>query len=78
MEFTIPGASPARRVEILLDGRAVAARSYARPGSYTLESEPVRAAGPGATVEIVADNAFSVAGDRRELSIIVTGLGFRP
>ena len=56
---------------------AVAARSYARPGSYTLESEPVRAAGAGATVEIVADNSFSVAGDRRELSIIVTGVGFR-
>ena len=77
VEFVIPDASPARRVELLLDGTAVAARSYARPGSYTLESEPVRAAGAGATVEIVADNSFSVAGDRRELSIIVTGVGFR-
>ena len=33
-------------------------------------------AGASATVEIVADKSFSVAGDRRELSIIVTGVGF--
>lgn len=77
VEFTIPAASPARRVELLLDGRAVAARSCAGPGSYVLESEPVRAAGAGATVEIVADNSFSVPGDRRQLSLIVTGVGFR-
>lgn len=77
VEFVIPDASPARRVELLLDGRVVAAQSYARPGSYVLESEPLRAAGEGATAEIVADAWFAVPGDRRELSIIVTGVGFR-
>lgn len=77
VEFTIPGPSPARRVEVLLDGRTVAAQTYAGPGSYTLASEPLRPAGPGATVTLVTDKSFSVAGDRRELSIIVSGIGFR-
>jgi len=77
VEFTIPGPSPARHVELLLDGRVVAAATYPAPGSYTLASEPVRPSGPSATATIIADKSFSVAGDRRELSIIVTGVGFQ-
>jgi hypothetical protein len=75
--FTIPDMSPARRVELKLDGRTVAERAYDAPGSYTLESAPVAPAGPSATVTIAADKTFTAAGDRRELSIIVTGVGFR-
>lgn len=77
VEFTIPGPSPARRVEMQLDGRVVASQEYAAPGSYKLASEPLQPAGASATVTLVTDQAFSVAGDRRELSIIVTGIGFR-
>ena len=77
VEFVIPGPSPARRLEVQLDGRTVAAQAYPGPGSYTLESPPVMPAAAGATVTLVADKAFSVAGDRRELSVIVTGIGFR-
>lgn len=77
VEFTIPGPSPARRLDVLLDGQPVASRTFAGPGSYTLASEPLRPAGAGATVTLITDRSFSVAGDRRELSIIVTGIGFR-
>lgn len=77
VEFTIPGPSPVRRMEIRLDGRVVASESYGGPGSYTLVSEPLRPEGASATVTLVTDRWFSVAGDRRELSVIVTGVGFR-
>lgn len=76
-EFTIPDASPARRITLLLDGRVVASQTYPHPGRYKLASEPLLPATPGVTVTLEADKSFSVAGDRRELSIIVTGIGFR-
>jgi hypothetical protein len=77
VEFTIPGPSPARRMEIQLDGRPVASQTYSGPGSYTLASAPLRPEGASATVTLLTDKSFSVPGDRRELSVIVTGVGFR-
>jgi hypothetical protein len=76
--FTIPPQARARRVTLLLDGREVASQTYPAPGTYTLESPPVRAAGAVATVEIVIDETFFAPGDTRELGIVLTGVGFAP
>jgi hypothetical protein len=75
--FTIPDAAPARRVELLLDGRVVASETYSGPGAYTLKSPPQPPAGPTATVTLTIDRAFSVPGDRRELGVVVSSIGFR-
>jgi len=75
--FTIPDPAPARHVELLLDGRSVAAATYTGPGSYILKSSPVTPAGSTATVTLTIDRTFSVPGDSRELGIVVTAAGFR-
>src|ERR1017187_551733 len=76
--FTIPPQARARRVTLLLDGREVASQTYPAPGTYTLESPPVRAAGAVAMVEIAIDQTFFAPGDSRELGIVLTGVGFAP
>jgi hypothetical protein len=74
--FAIPGQARARRVTLLLDSREVVSKAYSGPGSYTLESEPVRPAGAEASVEIRIDQTFSAPGDARELGIVLTAVGF--
>ena len=76
--FTIPPQARARRVTLLLDGRQVASQTYAAPGTYTLESPPVRAAGAVAMVEIAIDQTFFAPGDSRELGMVLTSVGFTP
>jgi len=76
--FTIPPQARARRVALLLDGRQVASQTYAAPGTYTLESPPVRAAGAVAIAEIAIDETFFAPRDSRELGIVLTGVGFAP
>jgi hypothetical protein len=76
--FTIPPQARARRVTLLLDGREVASQTYSTPGTYTLESAPVRAAGAVAIAEIAIDETFFAPGDSRELGIVLTGVGFAP
>jgi hypothetical protein len=76
--FTIPPQARARRVTLLLDGREVASQTYPAPGTYTLESPPVRPAGAAAMVEIAIDQTFFAPGDSRELGIVLTGAGFAP
>jgi hypothetical protein len=62
----------------LLDGRQVASQTYPAPGTYTLESPPVRAAGAVAIAEIAIDETFFAPRDSRELGIVLTGVGFAP
>jgi hypothetical protein len=76
--FTIPPQARARRVALLLDGREVASQTYPAPGTYTLESPPVRVAGAMAMVEIAIDATFFAPPDSRELGIVLTGVGFAP
>jgi hypothetical protein len=76
--FTIPPQAHARRVTLLLDGRQVASQTYPAPGTYTLESPPVRPAGATAMVEIAIDQTFFAPPDSRELGIVLTGVGFAP
>ncbi len=75
--FTIPDAAPARHVDLLLDGRVVAAETYAAHGSYTLRSAPLAPAGPTSTVSLTLDRTFSVPGDHRELGVVLSSIGFR-
>jgi hypothetical protein len=75
--LAIPDAAPARHAELLLDGRVVAAQTYTGPGSYTLKSAAQTPAGPTATVTLTIDRTFSVPGDRRELGVIVSAIGFK-
>jgi hypothetical protein len=75
--FTIPDPAPARHVELLLDGRVVASETYSGPGAYTLKSPPQSPAGETAAVTLTIDRTFSVPGDRRELGVVVSSIGFR-
>ena len=76
--FTIPPQARARRVTLLLDGREVASQTYPAPGTYTLESPPVRPAGAGPWWRSPIDQTFFAPPDSRELGIVLTGVGFAP
>jgi len=75
--FTIPDQAPARRVELRMDGRVIAAETYGGPGAYTLKSPPQRPVGETATLTLTVDRTFSVPGDRRQLGVVVASIGFR-
>ncbi len=77
VSLVIPDASPTRTITLLVDGREAARATYAGPGSYTLASAAIGALSPEIAITIIADKTFSPAGDRRELSVILTGVGFR-
>lgn len=72
----IPETAPARIVTIHLDGKPLASETYPGPGTYTLRAAATVTPSQAVTVEISVDQAFRVAGDSRDLGIIVTGLGF--
>jgi hypothetical protein len=75
--FNIPDRAPARRVQLLLDGREIASQTYSGPGSYILKSPPQAPAGTTATVTLTVDRTFSVPGDHRELGMVVSAIGFQ-
>jgi len=72
----IPEQSPARHIQLLVDGRLVAEDTFAGSGSYKL-SAPFQPASPTATVGITVDKTFTVPGDQRKLGAVITGVGFR-
>jgi hypothetical protein len=76
VNFFIPENSPARRVSVLVDGQEVAAKTFAAPGPYTLESPPVKPAGATATVQIDLDKTFTAPPDQRELGVVLTSVGW--
>ncbi|MEP6536529.1 MAG: glycosyltransferase family 39 protein [Bryobacteraceae bacterium] len=71
--FNIPDLAPARRVTVSLDGAVLEDKTYDKPGGYTLTTKPVS----GRTLTISVDKTFSTGGDRRQLGIIISELGFR-
>jgi len=75
-DFYIPDMAPGRTVTLWLDGEEVARKTVAGPGTFRVESAPVRAKGGEATVALTIDKEFGVAGDDRKLGMIVTGVGF--
>jgi hypothetical protein len=76
VKFFIPQLAPARRISVLVDGQQVAEKTYDAPGLYTLETRPIRPEKPTTTLTIVVDKTFSVAGDRRELGVVLVAAGF--
>ena len=75
--FYISDKAPARHITLSLDGNQVASQTYPGPGSYTLESaQPVKVAGESAAVQIDVDRTFSAPGDKRELGVVLIGVGF--
>jgi hypothetical protein len=75
--FYISGKAPARHITLSLDGREVAAHTYSGPGSYTLDSsQAVVGSGDSAAVQIDVDRTFFAPGDKRELGVVLMGVGF--
>ena len=72
----IPPQAPARHVKLLVDGNQVAEDTFNGPGSYKL-SAPFQSSNPTATVIVAVDKTFSAPGDRRNLGVVINGLGFR-
>jgi len=54
----------------------IAEDTFPGPGTYKL-SAPFRPANPTATVTIAVDKTFTAPGDRRNLGVVITGVGFR-
>jgi hypothetical protein len=78
LSFHVSPQSPARRVEVRLDGVLVAEKTVPGEGTYTLTSEPLMPTGESASVTISADRFFSVPGDQRRLSLTLIAVGFKP
>jgi hypothetical protein len=76
LSFHIPETAAARTVTISLDGKPLASQTYPGPGPYSLRAPAAVTPGQAVTVEISVDRSFRVAGDSRDLGIIVTALGF--
>jgi Dolichyl-phosphate-mannose-protein mannosyltransferase len=77
IHFTIPAASPVRRVTLTLDDRVVASEVYSSPGAYVLSAPVTKPEGDTAKLTISADRSFAVRGDNRQLSIILSEAGFK-
>jgi hypothetical protein len=76
VDLYIPDQSPARVIRLLVGDRLIQEARYGRPGSYTITTDPITIKGASATLTIAIDKTFSVAGDPRQLGIILTGAGF--
>jgi Dolichyl-phosphate-mannose-protein mannosyltransferase len=74
--FYIPPTAPARHVQLLVDGQLVAEETFPGPGPFKL-SAPFQTSNPTATVTITVDKTFTAPGDRRNLGVVITGVGFR-
>ena len=72
----IPPQAPARHVQLMVNGNLVAEDTFNGPGSYKL-SAPFQPSNPTATVTVVVDKTFNAPGDRRNLGVVITGIGFR-
>jgi len=74
--LNIPANASARRVQLLVDGQGVAEDTFPGPGSYKLTA-PLQLSSPTATVSLTVDKTFNAPGDRRNLGVVVRGIGFR-
>jgi hypothetical protein len=77
--FYLPEQAPARSVKLFLDGREVASRTVPGAGTHTIEAPvPLRGSGAVAVVALEVDRTYFVPPDRRELGVVLTGIGFAP
>jgi hypothetical protein len=78
LEILIPALSPARHVQMLVNGQLVAEDTFAKPGNYVISVPPdASLKGAALTVTLTVDATFSVPTDRRRLGIVIIGVGFR-
>ncbi|HEX5229359.1 MAG TPA: glycosyltransferase family 39 protein [Bryobacteraceae bacterium] len=77
ISFTIPDVSPVRQLTVALDNKIIATQTFPTPGVYSLTGAPLQPTGDTAQITITADKSFSVPGDSRELSVILSDVGFR-
>ncbi|HEX3744136.1 MAG TPA: glycosyltransferase family 39 protein [Bryobacteraceae bacterium] len=78
VSFYVPGNAPARHIALLLDDREVCATTLTAsgPGQLTCPT-PLAPAGPTAMIEIRVDKTFRVPPDRRDLGMVLLGVGFQ-
>jgi hypothetical protein len=74
--FFIPPNAPARHVQLLVDGQHLAEETFFGPGRYRL-AVPFQSSNATATVIVAVDKTFTAPGDRRNLGVVITGIGFR-
>ena len=74
--FFIPADAPARRMEMLVDGRGIAAADFDKPGAYSLAA-PFTTTEASVELTLRVDATHTVPPDARDLGVIVTGAGFR-
>jgi hypothetical protein len=74
--FFIPPQAPARHVQLLVDGQLIAEETFPDARSYQLTA-PFQSSNPTATVTVAVDKTFNAPGDRRNLGVVITGVGFR-
>jgi hypothetical protein len=72
----LPAQAPGRTVRLLLDGEVVAERRLGGEGRLRVRSAVLPGRKGVVTVALEIDRGFTPAGDRRELGLIVTALGF--
>jgi dolichyl-phosphate-mannose-protein mannosyltransferase len=77
VRFYIPDASPARRIEAIVNQQRAGEATYPQPGTYVLATQLMQLQGDVATVEINVDKTFSPPGDQRQLGIILTEVGLQ-
>ncbi len=77
-DIYVPEAAGARRVQLLADGAVVAEATCDKPGPYLLRSRPFAPEASSTTVVLAVDRTFQAPGDRRELGVVLKGIGFRP
>ncbi|MBE7543610.1 MAG: glycosyltransferase family 39 protein [Bryobacteraceae bacterium] len=75
-EVFVPERAPGRTVRLLVDGEMVAEQRLPGEGRHRIGSAILPARTGPVTVTLEIDRGFTPAGDRRELGLIVTALGF--
>jgi hypothetical protein len=77
VRFFIPDPAPARHVRIAINDQVVATQDCPAPGTFTVATLPNKPEGDSATITISVDKTFSSQSDKRDLGIILTGVGFQ-
>jgi hypothetical protein len=76
--FRVPDQVLGSRISLSVDGAPAVSEAYKASELFSLRTSPVQTGAPTATVTLTVDRVFRVAGDQRELGLILTGIGFRP
>ncbi len=74
VDLVIPDPSPVRNVKVMAEGQTLYDHTYNKPGAYQFDTLPTKS--PNVTVKF--DHPFEVAGDSRELAVILTAIGYKP